>query len=90
VELIWSVRSRAEAAYLEEVEAGVAAGKVRFTLHESTTIGHLDLAAAGLERAAELSVLLCGPVPMRKALIGQLLGLGVARDRIYYEEFTLR
>jgi predicted ferric reductase len=43
------------------------------------TSGELDGAA----------VYLCGPKPMTDALTGQLMGLGVPRNRIHFEEFRL-
>ena len=92
VHLFWSVRSRAEAPYLDEIERAVAAAGngVHFTLHESATAGHADLARLGLARPGELGAFVCGPVPMRDAMVAQLRLLGVERDRIHYEEFTLR
>lgn len=91
VHLVWSVRNRDEAIYLREIESmDQTAIGVRFTLYESSASGHLNLADLGVERPGELSAFLCGPVPMRNALIRQLISLGVERDRIYYEEFSLR
>jgi predicted ferric reductase len=91
VELVWSVHSRAEATYLPEVETDIRKHpNVRLTLWPSDERGHLNLANLGVERPGELSVYLCGPVAMRGAVLGQLDALGIPRERVHYEEFTLR
>ena len=91
VHLIWTVLGKEQAVYLDEIERGaITAAGLRFTLHDSAKDGLLDLANVNLQRPSELSVLLCGPVPMRNAFIVQLQALGVDRDRIHYEEFGLR
>mgnify|MGYP001792052150 CR=1 FL=1 len=52
--------------------------------------GRLRRADLGIARPEELGVFICGPLPMRKAFVAQLLELGVPRARIFYEEFSLR
>jgi predicted ferric reductase len=91
VRLIWSVTAQAEAFCLPEIERALAEPPhVRFELWVTGTQGRLNLADVGLERPEELSVFVCGPVPMREAFIEQLIELGVARREIYFEEFRLR
>jgi predicted ferric reductase len=91
VRLIWSVRTKADAFYLEEISHAVAEKpNVRFELWESKSQGRLSLAALALERPAELTAFICGPVPARKAFAVQLEALGVPTREIRYEEFQLR
>jgi predicted ferric reductase len=91
VRLVWSVRSPADAAYRQEVEAVDAANRrLSVTIHESATSGRLHMADLDIEEPRRLDVFICGPVPMRKAFIEELRALGVRRDHIYFEEFSLR
>ena len=90
--LVWSVRTREEAAYHDELTA-IAAAKPNLTyvLHVTSDSGHLVLAS--LRPAMPISacsVFLCGPVPMRLEFLRQLAELDVPRREIYYEEFRLR
>jgi predicted ferric reductase len=91
VRFIWTVRTESDAVYRHEIETALAERpNVRFSVHPTSTAGHLQLADLDLAEPSELSVYLCGPVPMRDAFISQLLALGVPRNRIFYEEFSLR
>jgi len=91
VQFIWTVRTESEAVYRTEIETALAERpNVRFSVHATSVAGHLNLADLDLAEPGELSVYLCGPVPMRDAFIAQLLALGVFRKRIFYEEFSLR
>jgi predicted ferric reductase len=91
VRLIWTVRDEPEAAYRDEIETALAERPdVRFYVHATSVSGHLRLADLDLVDPPGLSVYICGPVPMRDAFIAQLLEIGVARERIHYEEFSLR
>ena len=90
--LVWSVREQREAYYRDEL-AAVARAKpnLRFELHPTSELGHLAVAALSLNaEPGEYSAFLCGPVPMRREFIAQLLSLGVPRKEIYFEEFRLR
>lgn len=92
VVLVWSVHDEQEAVYEAEL-AGVCAEKpnLDFRLHTTAEEGHLDVATLRLDVAlADHSVFLCGPIPMRKALMGQLASLGVPRNQVFFEEFRLR
>ena len=91
VRLVWTVRSSADAVYLDEMTRTLAARpRIVFDLHTTETDGRLMLSDLHIEQPRELSVFICGPVPMRDAFIEQLLDLGVRRQRIHYEEFSLR
>ena len=91
VRFIWTVHSRADAIYLDEIGHTLARRpRIDFALHATETDGRLRLADLHLATPEELSVFICGPVPMRDAFIEQLLALGVRRSRIHYEEFSLR
>jgi predicted ferric reductase len=91
VDLVWSVHDAADATYTEEIERAAARlGNVRFQVHATETSGRLDLTTIELGAIDDLWVFVCGPVPMRNAFLKQLDGLGVARSRVFYEEFSLR
>lgn len=91
VRLVWTVHDEAEAVYRAEIaEALAGRPHVAFSVHAASAAGRLHVADLGLGRPAELSVFLCGPVPMRDAFVAQLLELRVARAAIHYEEFSLR
>jgi len=90
--LVWSVHDRGEAVYEQElVHAAERKPNLEFQLHPTGELGHFELAALHLKVAASrYSVFICGPLPMRKALIRQARSLGVRRDQIFFEEFRLR
>lgn len=91
VRLVWTVHSPEDAIYLDEIDRALESHpNVAFTVHATATAGRLALADLGLETPADLSVYLCGPVPMRDAFLTQLAELGVPRAHIHYEEFSLR
>jgi len=90
--LVWSVRTEDEAAYRDELSR-VSAVKpnLKVVIHATADRGHLDVSALRLDaEPSSYSAFICGPVPMRRALIKQLRSLGVARDETYFEEFRLR
>ena len=91
ITFVWTVRAAADAAYLDEIRRTLARRpRIDFRLQATGTDGHLRLADLRLERPSDLSVFICGPVPMRDAFVDELLTLGVRRPRIHYEEFSLR
>ena len=90
--LVWSVHDKQEAIY-EQALSRVSSEKPNFNLlvHSTSERGHVDIGT--LEFDAEphdCSVFICGPVPMRRALVRQLRSMGVARGQIHFEEFRLR
>lgn len=90
--LVWSVRDEREAIYLEELSL-LCGEKTNLNLvvHSTSDNGHVDLSASGFDRKwDDCSAFICGPLPMRKALIRQLRSLGVARSEVHFEEFRLR
>lgn len=93
VTLIWSIRDRSEAVYSGELEAlSRDASGLTVVIHPTSELGHLDLAPlpGSLRAAEDLSVFICGPLPMRREFIRQLGALGIPRSEIYFEEFRLR
>jgi predicted ferric reductase len=91
VRLVWSVRSPADAAYRDDVERAAAQrANTTLTIRDSATSGRLHMADLGISDPRTLSVFICGPVPMRKAFVTELVALGVRRDDVHYEEFSLR
>lgn len=89
--LIWSVHDAAEAIYDDELKALSATGGFSYRLHSSSESGHLDIATLRLPApAADCSVFICGPLPMRTSALKSLRELGVQRSEIYFEEFRLR
>jgi len=92
ITLVWSVHDRAEAVYTDELLASSArAGGLSVVVHATSELGHVDVAKLGVsEPARDISAFICGPLPMRRAVLRQLKGLGVPRSEIYYEEFRLR
>jgi predicted ferric reductase len=91
VRLVWSVRSPADAAYRAYVESAAAIRpRLTLTIHDSATSGRLRMADLDIGDPRGLAVFICGPVPMRKAFVTQLVALSVGRDDIHYEEFSLR
>jgi predicted ferric reductase len=91
VRFVWTVHAPVDAPYLDEIGRTLSRRpRIDFTLHATQTDGRLRLADLRLERIRELSVFVCGPVPMRDAFIEQLLALGARRSDIHFEEFSLR
>lgn len=95
ITMVWSVREAEEAVYLAEIQAlaGAIPG-LRVHLHVTTTNGRLtgdQLAALLVPTALDgAHILLCGPLPMMRALAGQLTATGARPSRIISEEFSLR
>jgi predicted ferric reductase len=92
VTLVWSVRNESDAFYAEELAQTARSNpSVTFVIHPTSALGHLQIADIALAKpVSEHSVFVCGPVPMRREYVRQLLELGVPRREIYFEEFTLR
>jgi predicted ferric reductase len=90
--LVWSVHDMREAIYAEELERDARnKPNLRVDIHPTSERGHLKVAEMALEAApGEYSAFLCGPLPMRREMMRQLLSLGVPRREIYFEEFRLR
>lgn len=92
---IWTVRERADAVYLEEIQALAARLPIlRFHLHVTASDGLLTAerleALVGEGTLGRSRVLLCGPPPMMHALTAQFVARGVRRSQIVSEEFALR
>jgi predicted ferric reductase len=90
--LVWSVHDEREAVY--ELELSRVSGEKQnfdWLVHSTSERGHLDISASGFDfEPNDYSVFICGPLPMRRALVRQLKALGVNRGQIHFEEFRLR
>ena len=90
--LVWSVHDEQEAIYRRSL-LRVAEEKPNLSVlvHSTSEHGHLDATTLDLEvEPGGYAAFICGPVPMRQALVRQLRSMGVARGRIHFEEFRLR
>ena len=92
VTLVWSVRTRDEAVYADELRAlGEGPARLTVIVHPTSELGHLDIATLDMtERAHDFSAFICGPLPMRREFMRQLRALGVPRSQVFFEEFRLR
>lgn len=94
IEFVWSVRDQADAVYLEEIRTLAASvPSLRFHLHVTAADGLLTagrLAALAGEGVTGHRILLCGPPPMMRSFIAQLVAGGVRPSQIISEEFALR
>ena len=93
ITLFYSVKTRKQAAHLEELEA-VAAQHANFTLivRETSIEGRLS-AGTITDAVGDLQgkhVLYCGPAMLRKALWEGLRGHGLTARRFHYEMFEIR
>ena len=93
VTLIYSVRERARAAHLAEIEAAAARlPNLKLVLWETATAGRLT-ANTVAEIAGDFSdqhLLYCGPAALRDALWEGLKGRGLSARRFRYELFEIR
>jgi predicted ferric reductase len=90
--LVWSVHDERAAVYGEQLSR-LCGEKANLDLivHSTSERGHVDVSTLGFDAKPDgYSVFICGPVPMRQALVRQLVSLGVARGEIHFEEFRLR
>jgi predicted ferric reductase len=93
VDLFYSVRSQAEALFLDELHAASAQRSFRVHVLYSTQGGRLSAAnVVELSQGGLIgkSIYLCGPLAMITALSGQFRRLGVAAGDIHFEEFNFR
>ena len=90
--LVWSVHDEREAVYGQDLSR-LSGEKPNFDwlMHSTSERGHLDVGALEFDaEPQECSVFVCGPLPMRRAVMRQLRALGVPRSQIHFEEFRLR
>lgn len=92
--LFYSVRSRADAPHLKELET-LAREKPPLHLHvvETASAGRLDAVKIQAAAGADLRrahVYFCGPAAMRESLREGLGRLGMEPARFHYERFELR
>lgn len=89
VDLYYSVMTKAEAIYLDELEADSTRSKLRVHPNYSDIDGLLTADKIMPKVKADTQILLCGPKPMMDSLEAQFRKLGVAKEQIHYEEFAL-
>ena len=94
VHLVYCVKSRSEAAHLDELEVlAKVKANLSLTLHVSSTEGRANaeviLWETGLKPSG-LVVSFCGPRDMRESLKADFAKLGVRGRNFRYEEFEIR
>ncbi len=89
--LVWAVRSRKDAHYLNEIESlAQNAPHVTFHLHEGKfSAGALEN-LLGKPVIQEAALLMCGPAAMMDALRSQLMAGGKPQHHFFFEEFNFR
>jgi predicted ferric reductase len=91
IHLVWAVRQHDEAIYAEELaRAAAAAVHIVVHIHVGTVTAAAIEQLAGTPVTPETTVLLCGPVPMMRALRTQWQARGVPQHQIISEEFGMR
>lgn len=91
VHLWWCVDQSEEAVYEEELEQ-VAKDNPNFTytIWPSREMGRLTVDKLKLDRHDNKGYLICGPQPLKTAMMKQLRAKGVPSKRMYDEEFAFR
>jgi predicted ferric reductase len=92
IDLYYSLKTKAEAVYLDELQTAAAAhSNLRLLPHFSDQSGFLtaDTIYAQSKSLDNAVFMVCGPPPMMKALRAQLRSRGVANKHIHTEEFSL-
>ena len=92
ITLVWSVKTREEAYYNDEIEAVVKQkNNIKYILNDSDADGFFTIDK--IYQRTDLknqSVFICGPETMRESYIKQLVQKGVSIRDIHYEEFSFR
>lgn len=94
VDFYYTVRHPEEALFLDEIDAAVKANpRLKTHVRFSATQGSLTIEEI-VENAGDdvrnYDVYLCGPLPMVQAFTRKFKKLGVAGQRIHFEEFNFR
>lgn len=92
IDLYYSVKKKEEAVFLKEMmEISRRCPNLKVLPHYSDTGGFLNAeiirSGSGLEGR---EIFICGPPPMMLALRKRLMGLGVPKGKIHFEEFNLQ
>lgn len=91
--LLWSVRSRADACFSEELtQLRATHPHIRVILHDDSELGYLDKEfliqqIPELRQQRPLNCFICGPAPMMTSVERQLKAMQVPHDRIIDEGF---
>lgn len=93
--LVWSVKSQADAVYLDELQTYQSVmPHFSVLLHLSGQEGYLTLSGLtqrlGPRYVLQSMVYLCGPLVLTKSLTQNLRKIGLKRRDILSEEFALR
>ncbi|MBS1196381.1 MAG: oxidoreductase [Proteobacteria bacterium] len=83
--LHYFVKSRPDALFLAEFQA---VARLELVLHVADEEGLPTVAALGCI-PPQAQCFICGPAMMQRVFVVGLRGMGVAKDRIFYEEFSL-
>jgi len=94
IDFYYSVRTQADALYLDEIQA-VAAREPGLRVHliVTTTQGRLtveQIQRDTIGRLIDTHVFLCGPLAMTESFTRGLHAVGVPRDQIHSEHFAFR
>jgi predicted ferric reductase len=94
IDFYYSVRTQADALYLDEIQA-VAAREPGLRVHliVTTTQGRLtveQIQRDTIGRLVDTHVFLCGPLAMTESFTRGLHAVGVPRDQIHSEHFAFR
>jgi predicted ferric reductase len=92
---VWSVKGEAEAIYKEEIYNSLPEN-IKFILHDTSKSGFFRLVNLKSEltpylinrKMEDIAVYICGPAPMREAIIKDARLLGVTD--FHFEEFSFR
>jgi predicted ferric reductase len=93
--LIWSMRERNEAVFLEDIERSLSrVPGIRFALHVTSETGYLSAMGVqevmGETRLRACDIFICGPAPMMQGLTRQFIQAGTPRAQIITEAFSLK
>ncbi len=91
VKLFWSVNSESEAVYKDELmEIAKDNPNFEFSIWQSNENGFLTIDKLNTEDLDKKAFFICGPEPLKKSLMKQLVQKGVKMTDIYDEEFVFR
>jgi predicted ferric reductase len=93
VDLFYCVRDEASAAFLEELRAfAPSLGSFHFNMICESVVGRIngEAVSQSVDDYRKRDYFLCGPPAMMENITAQLVQLGVPRDLIHFERFSLK
>jgi predicted ferric reductase len=102
ISMFYSITDEKEAVYDDEIKENSAGmSEFKYFIQNTSKDGRLDAekiagmlggvsSETGKADLKKSLIFLCGPVPMMRAISGQLVKMGVRPSNIVYEEFALR